>query len=54
MKKDKIFAFKNYQDFQSKYFNKGLVAFEDLNRAKYVNQARNKYSKRFQSEDKFF
>ena len=36
MTQDKIFAFKNFDDFQDKYFNKGLVAINDLNKAQHV------------------
>ena len=33
MKDDKIFAYKNFNDFKQAYFNKSLVVMEDMNRA---------------------
>jgi len=45
LESDKIFAYKNYDDFNSKYFNKKLFAMEEINRAKHVKDARSKYAK---------
>jgi hypothetical protein len=32
MKEDKIFAYKNFSDFKTAYFNRSLVVMEDMNR----------------------
>ena len=40
LKQEKIFGFSSYEDFQSDYFKKKLVAVEDLNRVQVLKQAR--------------
>lgn len=47
LKQEKIFGFGSYDEFQSEYFNKKLVAVEDLNRLKNLKQARKKYEMRW-------
>jgi hypothetical protein len=47
MNQDKIFAFKDFGDFKQKYFNKGLVVMDDINRGKLIKETRMKYAKRF-------
>jgi len=42
----KIFAFGSYDEFFSQYFQRNLVAVEDLNRVHTLVQARRKYAKR--------
>ena len=44
MKEDRIFGFKNYNDFKSNYFYKDLVVLDSMNRANQVKYARAKYS----------
>ena len=47
LKQERIFGFGSYDEFQSQYFNKKLVAVEDLNRLKALKQARKKYEMRW-------
>ena len=42
---DRIFGFKDFEEFNGKYFSKGLLAMDDLNRAKALKNARKKYTK---------
>ena len=46
LKQQKIFAFGSYDEFFSDYFQKDLVAVEDLNRVHNIVQARQRYAKR--------
>ncbi len=49
LNQDRIFAFKNFDDFNEKYFKRGLVAMDDLNKAQHIKEVRDKYAKRFQN-----
>ena len=46
-KGEPIFAFSNFTDFRTKYFNKEVDPVADYTRIKSIQQARAKYSKRF-------
>jgi hypothetical protein len=46
-KGDPIFAFSNFNDFRSKYFNKEVDPVQEFTRVRSIQQARAKYSKRF-------
>lgn len=46
LNQDKIFGYNNYEDFQSKYFKKGLIAMEDMNKANRIKRARQAYGKK--------
>jgi hypothetical protein len=46
LKDDKIFGFDNFQDFNSKYFKKELVAFEEFHKVRQLKYARVKYNNR--------
>ena len=46
-KGDPIFAFQNFNDFRSKYFNKEVDPVQEFTRVRSIQQARAKYSKRF-------
>jgi hypothetical protein len=46
LKDDKIFGFDNFQEFNSKYFKKELVAFEDFHKVRQLKYARVKYNNR--------
>ena len=47
LNQDKIFGFNSYNDFESKFFKKKLVAIEDLNRIGVLKEARKQYSNRW-------
>ena len=49
LKQEKIFGFSSYEDFQSDYFKKKLIAVEDLNRIQMLKEARSKYEMRFKA-----
>ena len=49
LKQEKIFGFSSYEDFQSDYFKKKLIAVEDLNRIQMLKEARAKYEMRFKA-----
>lgn len=46
LKDDKIFGFDNYSEFNSKYFKKELVAFEEFHKIRQLKYARVKYNNR--------
>ena len=48
LKDDKIFGYDSYQDFNSKYFKKELVAFEDYQKVRQLKYARVRYNNRLQ------
>ena len=48
LKQERIFGFGSFDEFQNQYFNRKLVAVEDLNRLKNLKQARKKYEMRWQ------
>ena len=50
LKQERIFGFGSFEDFQSQYFNRKLVAVEDLNRLKNLKQARKKYEMRWNGQ----
>ena len=50
LKQEKIFGFGSFDEFQNQYFNRKLVAVEDLNRLKNLKQARKKYEMRWQGQ----
>lgn len=50
LKQEKIFGFSSFDDFQTDYFKKPLVAVEDLNRLRVLKQARKKYEMRWNSQ----
>ena len=47
LKQEKIFGFNSFEDFQTDYFKKPLVAVEDLNRLMVLKEARRKYEMRW-------
>lgn len=47
LKQEKIFGFGSYDEFNTDYFKRDLVAVEDLNRLKVLKQARKKYEMRW-------
>ena len=47
LKQEKIFGFGSYDEFLGEYFNKKLVAVEDLNRLQVLKEARRKYEMRW-------
>ena len=51
LKQDKIFGFGSYDEFLGEYFQKDLVAVEDLNRTRKLQDARKKYQMRWQVVD---
>ena len=46
LKDDRIFGYENFQDFNSKYFKKELVAFEEFHKVRQLKYARVKYNNR--------
>lgn len=50
LKQEKIFGFSSYEDFQTDYFKKKLVAVEDLNRVQVLKEARQRYEMRWRSQ----
>ena len=50
LKQEKIFGFGSYDEFLGEYFNKKLVAVEDLNRLKVLKEARRKYEMRWSDQ----
>ena len=49
LKQQKIFGFNSFDDFASDYFNRELVAVEELNRVAWLKEARKKYENRWSS-----
>lgn len=47
LKQQKIFGFNSFEDFASEYFNRDLVAVEELNRVQWIKEARKKYENRW-------
>lgn len=47
LKQQKIFGFGSYDEFFGDYFKRDLVAVEDLNRVRLVQQARKQYERRW-------
>ena len=43
LNQDKIFGYNSYEDFESKFFKKKLIAVEDLNRIGVLKEARKQY-----------
>ena len=50
LKQEKIFGFGSYDEFLGEYFNKKLVAVEDLNRLQVLKEARRKYEMRWNEQ----
>jgi len=46
LKDDRIFGYENFDDFNSKYFKKELVAFEEFHKIRQLKYARVKYNNR--------
>ena len=46
LKDDRIFGFDSYDEFNSKYFKKELVAFEEFHKVRQLKYARVKYNNR--------
>ena len=51
LKQEKIFGYSNYTEFFNDYFRKQLVAVEDLNRIRQLKEARQRYEKRWNSNN---
>ena len=47
LKEDRIFSFKDFDEFNDKYFSKELVAFEQFHKIRQLKYARVKYNNRF-------
>jgi len=47
LKEDRIFSFKDFDEFNDKYFTKELVAFEEFHKIRQLKYARVKYNNRF-------
>jgi hypothetical protein len=47
LKQQKIFGFNSFEDFAQDYFNRDLVAVEELNRIQWIKEARKKYENRW-------
>ena len=47
LKQEKIFGFGSYDEFNTDYFKRDLVAVEDLNRLQVLKKARKKYEMRW-------
>lgn len=47
LKQERIFGFGSYDEFIGEYFNKELVAVEDMNRLRKIQNARKKYEMRW-------
>ena len=50
LKQQKIFGFGSYDEFFGDYFKRDLVAVEDLNRVRLVQQARKQYERRWSKQ----
>ena len=46
-KQEKIFAYDDYSDFRTAYFDKDLVQLQQLDRSNNVKEARKKYSQKY-------
>ena len=51
LKQEKIFGFGSYDEFIGEYFQKDLVAVEDINRLRKIQNARKKYEMRWKVSD---
>lgn len=54
LKDDKIFGYDSFEEFNSKYFKKELVAFEEFHKIRQLKYARVKYNKRNGHEPTFY
>jgi hypothetical protein len=52
LNQDKIFAYGSYQEFFNDYFRKQLVAVEDMGRVQQLKDARQRYEKRWNTQQK--